>query len=120
MIPVIQTGKMHRDKPLLWIFYDAINEHRVAMRTNDWKILARMKDDTTYLPQIHNLYGGNQSLVMKAGLVDFELYNMNEDMEEAENVAEKYPEKFEEMKNLLKMEYSKLLKESYIWSRESE
>ncbi|HYX08236.1 MAG TPA: sulfatase-like hydrolase/transferase [Bacteroidales bacterium] len=120
MIPVIETGKMHRDKPLLWTFYDAINEHRVAMRTNDWKILARLKNDTTYLPKMDNLYDGNETLVRKAGLVDFELYNMNEDIEEAMNVAEKYPEKFEEMKNLLKTEYSELLKESHIWSREGE
>jgi hypothetical protein len=118
MIPVIETGKMDRDKPLLWIFYDAINEHRVAMRTDDWKILARMKNDTTYLPLIHNLYEGNEELVKQAHLVDFELYNMNEDIEEAENVAEKYPEQFEEMKKLVKIEYSKLLEGSYVWSRE--
>ncbi|MBW6536324.1 MAG: sulfatase-like hydrolase/transferase [Mariniphaga sp.] len=94
MIPVIKTGKMERHKPLLWIFYDAINEHRVAMRTDNWKILARMKNDTSYLPLIHNLYEGNEELVKQAYLVDFELYNMKEDIKEAENVAKKYPEQF--------------------------
>ncbi len=120
MIPVIKTGKMDRNKPLLWIFYDAINEHRVAMRTDNWKILARMKNDTFYLPLIHNLYEGNEELVKQAHLVDFELYNMNEDIKEAENVAEKYPEQFEEMKKLVKIEYSKLVEGSYVWSREGE
>ncbi|MBW6536322.1 MAG: sulfatase-like hydrolase/transferase [Mariniphaga sp.] len=120
MIPVIKTGKMERHKPLLWIFYDAINEHRVAMRTDNWKILTRLKNDTTYLPLIHNLYEGNEELVKQAHLVDFELYNMNEDIKEAENVAEKYPEQFEEMKKLVKIEYSKLVEGSYVWSREGE
>ncbi|MCC5929183.1 MAG: sulfatase-like hydrolase/transferase [Cyclobacteriaceae bacterium] len=120
MIPVIETGKMDRDKALLWIFYDAINEHRVAMRTDNWKILARMKADSTYLPLIHNLYDGNKDLVKQADLVDFELYNMNEDIKEAENVAEKYTEQFEEMKKLVKTEYSKLVKGSYVWSRGGE
>jgi hypothetical protein len=55
--------------------------------------------------------------VKEAELVDFELYNMNEDIEEAENVAEKYPQKLKEMKNLLEMEYSRLLEGSHIWSR---
>jgi arylsulfatase A len=118
MVPVIETGKMDRDKPLLWIFYDAINEHRVAMRTDDWKILARLKNDTSYLPLIHNLYDGNEALAKQAEVVDFELYNMNVDIEEAENVAEKHPEKFEEMKTLLKIEYRDLLEGSHIWSRE--
>ena len=117
MIPVIETGKMERHKPLLWAFYDAINQHRVSMRTDDWKILARMKTDTTYLPLIHNLYEENEELVKQAHLVDFELYNMNEDIKEAENVAEKYPEQFEEMKKLMKIEYRKLVEGSYVWSR---
>ena len=120
MVPVIETGKMDRDKPLLWAFYDALNDHRVAMRTDDWKILARLKNDTTYLPKIDNLYDGNESLVKQASLVDFELYHMNTDVEEAENVAEKYPEKLDEMKDLLIKEYSKLLEGSVIWSREGE
>jgi arylsulfatase A len=118
MVPVIKTGIMERDKPLLWAFYDAINEQRVAMRTDDWKILARLKSDTTYLPLIHNLYDENEMLVKKAALVEFELYNMNEDIVEAENVAEKHPEILEEMKNLLKEEYASLLEGSHVWSRE--
>ena len=117
MIPVIETGKMDRDKPLSWAFYDAINEHRVAMRTDDWKILARVKTDTSYLPLIHNLHEGNEYLVKQANLVDFELYNMNIDIGEAENVAEKHPEKLEEMKNILTTEYNNLLEGSHIWSR---
>jgi hypothetical protein len=80
MIPVIETGRMHREKPLVWAFYDAINEHRVAMRTDDWKMLARLKNDTAYLPVIHNLYEGNEVLVKEAELEDFELYNMTEDI----------------------------------------
>lgn len=120
MIPVIETGRMHREKPLVWAFYDAINEHRVAMRTDDWKMLARLKNDTAYLPLIHNLYEGNIVLVKEAELADFELYNMIEDIEEADNVAEKYPEIFEEMKPLLITEYSELLEGSHIWSRKEE
>lgn len=120
MIPVIETGKMNRDKPLLWAFYDALNEHRVAMRTDDWKVLARLKNDTSYLPKIHNLYDGNESLVKEAGLVDFELYNMKIDIEEAENLAEKHPKKLEEMKSLLTTEYNNLLEGSHIWGRENE
>jgi hypothetical protein len=45
---------------------------------------------------------------------------MNEDIKEAGNVAEKYPEELEEMKYLLKMEYNNLLEGSYVWSREGE
>jgi arylsulfatase A len=81
-------------------------------------MLARLKSDTAYLTLIHNLYEGNESLVKGAELLDFELYNMIEDIGEAEDVAEKYPEIFEEMKHLLITEYNALLEGSHIWSRE--
>jgi len=120
MIPVIKTGKMERDQPLVWAFYDAINEHRVAMRTDEWKVLARLKNDTAYLPLVHNLYDGNESMVKEAELVDFEIYKMNADIDESDNVAQKYPEQFEQMKHLLKAEYNNLLGGSHVWSRKDE
>lgn len=119
MTTLIETGKMKRKKPLTWAFYNALNEHRVAMRTDDWKMLCRLKNDTTYLPMINNLYKGNEAFVKEADLVDFELYNMKEDMNEAENVVQKNPEVFNEMKQLLESEYAKLLKDSHVWMRET-
>ena len=114
---LLKTGSQERVKPLTWAFYNALNEHRVAMRTDDWKILCRLKKDTI-LPMINNLYAGNEAFVKEAELVDFELYNMNEDISEAENVAAKYPEVFEKMKLQLKSEYAGLLEGSFIWERE--
>jgi arylsulfatase A len=67
---------------------------------------------------INNLYGGNEAYVKEAELTDFELYNMKEDISEADNVAKKYPEVLEEMKELLASEYAALLEDSHIWSRD--
>jgi arylsulfatase A len=117
MIPVVETGKMHRAKPLVWAFYNALNEHRVAMRTDDWKILCRLKTDSSYLPMINNLYVGNEDIVKGAELVDFELYNMKNDISESVNVAEQNPDKLEEMTSLLHKEYNNLLEGSFIWER---
>lgn len=114
---LLETGKYERTKPLLWSFYNALNDHRVAMRKGDWKVMARLKNDTTYLSKINNLYDGNESLVKEAELSDFILYNMKKDIGEVENVAAKYPEVFERMKQQLKMEYAALLEDSHIWKR---
>jgi arylsulfatase A len=106
-------------KPLIWAFYDAINEQRVAMRVEDWKIMCRLKSDTTTLGHIHNLYEGNEKLVKEAKMVDFELYNMRSDISETENVAQKYPEVFKNMKEKFTSEYAALLNESHIWKRKT-
>ncbi|WP_020526228.1 sulfatase family protein [Flexithrix dorotheae] len=115
--PLIKKGEFVRSKPLIWSFYNALNDHMVAMRDGDWKMMAMLKNDTTYLPKINNLYDGNEAFVKEAELTDFVLFNMKNDKSETENVASKYPEVFEEEKKRLKEEYAKLLADSHIWKR---
>lgn len=117
---LIETGNKQRTKPLTWAFYNALNEHVVAMRTDDWKIMCRLKSDTTYLQNINNIYTGNETLIKASELTDFVLYNMKEDISEAENAASSHPEVFERMKGQLRSEYAELLEGSHIWSRKND
>ena len=117
---LIETGNKQRMKPLTRAFYNALNEHVLVMRTDDWKIMCRLKDDAIDLPKIYNLYNGNEALVKKAELADFVLFNMKNDIGEREDLPEKYPEAFEKMKNMLASEYAELLDDSHIWKREAE
>lgn len=114
----LNTGELNRNKPLVWAFYNALNDRRVAMRDGDWKMLARLKSDTAYLPKINNLYDGNEALMKESVLTDFEMYNMKGDMAESENVSSKHPKVFEKEKETLKSEYEKLLAGSHIWTRD--
>ena len=88
------------------------------MRTEEWKIMASLKGDTATMVRLHNIYDGNLDMIKDAELTDFVLYNMKEDISEAVNVADKYPEVFDEMKDLLKSEYAALLEESHVWKRD--
>ena len=90
----------------------------VAMRDGDWKIMAMLKKDTTYLPKIYNLYDGNEALVKGAELTDHVLYNLNDNMSETDDLSLSHSEEFSRMKNLLDKEYRKLLEGSHIWKRE--
>jgi len=114
-LPLLKTGKFKRSTPLLWGFYNALNEHKVAMRHGDYKILARLKNEGEYLPQIMNVYEGNETLIKSSQLTDFELYNLMEDQAESVNLIDEKPELFIQMKSLLKTEYNSLLEGSHIW-----
>ncbi|MDW7691204.1 sulfatase-like hydrolase/transferase [Flammeovirgaceae bacterium SG7u.111] len=116
--PLFGQGEFVRTKPLVWSFYNALNDHVVAMRDGDWKIMAMLKNDTTYLSKIYNLYDGNEAFVKEAELTDFVLYDMKNDKSETADVASKYPNVFDEEKSRLKDEYEKLLEGSFIWKRE--
>ena len=116
-VSLFEKGEFERTKPLIWSFYDALNDRIVAMRKGDYKIMCRLKNDSTYLPKIHNIYDGNEELIKKAKLTDFVLYNLKEDIEETEDLSLKNPEVFKKMKASLESEYSDLLKGSFVWKR---
>ncbi|MEQ9288630.1 MAG: sulfatase-like hydrolase/transferase [Cyclobacteriaceae bacterium] len=116
--PLLSEGKFERTKPLLWGFYNALNEHVVAMRDGDWKIMAKLKHDTTYLPKLTNVYDGNEALVKQSVLSDFVLYNLANDLKETEDLALQHPAESSRLQNLLKKEYQQLLEGSFIWKRE--
>ncbi len=114
---LLQTGEFNREKPLIWAFYDAINERRVAMRKGKYKIMARIEANGETLGKIHNLYDGNEALVKNAELVDFVMFNLEQDINESEDLKDKEPEVFNTMKLAFQKEYKKLLDESHIWVR---
>ncbi|MCL5128545.1 sulfatase-like hydrolase/transferase [Algibacter sp. L4_22] len=113
----LDSGKLTREKPLIWAFYDAINERRVAMRSGDWKIMGRLDVNNEELPHIHNLYDGNEEFVKSAKLTDFVLFNLKNDISESENLALKEPEVFKKIKTEFEIQYKKLLDGSHIWVR---
>ncbi len=117
---LLDTGEFARSTPLIWAFYDAINERRVAMRKGDWKIMGRLEVDNNTLPHIHNLYDGNEALVKSAKLTDFVLFNLKEDINESEDLSVKEAAVFESMKKEFEMRYKELLEDSHIWVRNEE
>ncbi|KXX71184.1 arylsulfatase [Flammeovirga sp. SJP92] len=115
----IKTGQKKRVKPLVWAFYDALNQQRVAMRSEDWKVLATLTVDGKELPKLHNLYDGNEALVKSAKLTNFELYDIKNDLGETNNLASSKPKVLKKMKKVMEEEYQLLLEESFIWRREN-
>ncbi|MBJ2175965.1 sulfatase-like hydrolase/transferase [Aureibaculum sp. A20] len=114
---LLDKGEFKRDKPLTWAFYDAINERRVAMRSGDWKIMGKLEVDNKELPHIHNLYDGNEEFVKSAQLTDFVLFNLKEDINESEDLSQKEPVVFEQIKKEFEIQYQELLEGSHVWTR---
>ncbi|MCF7973642.1 MAG: sulfatase-like hydrolase/transferase [Phycisphaerae bacterium] len=112
-----RTLTVPRDKPLLWCYYNSLNEHAVAMRSGDWKILATLQVDGQRLGKITNIHAGNQATIRHAVLGDFELYHIKADLSEAKNVAEAFPRKFAKLSQQLQDRYTELIQGSHVWAR---
>ncbi len=115
VLPLLLERKpVDRKKPLLWIFYNALNERRVAMRHGNYKILARLN-----LPTYIAVNTLNSENIKHARLSDFQLFKVSTDLDESKELSKIEPEKFTELKSLLKQEYTSLVRGSHVWEDET-
>ena len=109
-LPALKNEPVVRKKPLVWIYYNAINERRVAMRDGKWKVLAKLNIDKTT-----NVTSKNEAAVKAAVLSDFQIFLISDDVDESNDLSLAKPEQFDDLTNKLKSAYQELLDGSYIW-----
>jgi len=92
LLPLFDRGTVTRTKPIYWQYDRAIGgKNRVAIRSGDWKLLAN--DD----------------------LSTFELYNLQNDIAETQNLAASEPSRLSEMATQLRKLHSEVKAESPSW-----
>ena len=111
-------GEPNRRLPLFWAYYNAINQHRVAMRTDEWKVLATLNSGA--LPKTQNVFTGNLSAIRDARLTDVEIYRIESDTSETNDLAARLPGKAAELKQQLTLIYRQLASTSHFWKTESD
>ena len=102
-----------REKPLIWCYYNAINEHRVAMRHGEWKVLAKM--DRLDGKKFSNLHPGNAEAARAAKLTDIQIYRVSDDIGEAKDLATQRPGELKRLTDTLEAAYSELVADSPVW-----
>ena len=116
LVPLLKSGEMpERGKPLVWAYYNAVNDARVAMRHGPWKVLARLNSGR--FPRYENLTPPRLAEARDAKLTDFEIYNLADDPGETLNLAGRGLENDAELKTLLTAEYQSLTNDSFAWKR---
>jgi arylsulfatase A len=115
LAPLLISGTMpERPKPLVWAYYNAINDARVAMRHGPWKILARLNGGQ--LPRYENLTAERLREVQNAPLTDYEIYNLQTDPGETLNLSGRGLAEEVQLTTLLESEYRALASDSIAWN----
>ena len=115
-MPLLKSsGTPERTKPLVWVYYNAINDARVAMRHGPWKVLARLNSGR--FPRYENLTPSRLAEARDAQLTDFEIYNLSNDPGETLNLAGRGLAQDADLKSLLTDEYQSLTNDSIAWKR---
>lgn len=113
LTPLWRGGKVQRKTPLYWHFYGANGNHKVAIRIGDWKLSAEL--DAGPIRQRGGIDSMDQHVIKTAKLGRMDLYNLAEDISEATDLKERYPDRFAEMRMLLESMYREVQAESPTW-----
>lgn len=103
-----------RAKPLVWAYYNAINDARVAMRHGKWKVLARLNSGD--FPKRQNLTPTMLADAKSAKLTDFEIYNVERDPGETQNLNGRGLAEENDLKQQLVDGYTELVNDSPAWT----
>jgi arylsulfatase A len=113
-LPALTGKPIDRRQPLVWAYYNALNEARVAMRHGKWKVLAKL--DGGKLPKLQNVTTETFPMVKNAQLTDIEIYDIESDIGETNNLASTHSELASELAQKLDAAYRDLVSESHVWT----
>ncbi len=110
-----EGGKLQeRTRPLVWAYYNGINDARVAMRHGQWKVLARLNGGD--FPKRQNLTPTTLAEAKTAELTDFEIYNIESDPGEISNLAGRGHSDEQNLIAAIKSGYTELVNDSPAWT----
>jgi len=107
------AGSLQRATPLYWHFARARSDVKVAIRDGDWKLVARL--DQPIPDRGADIEASEMEMYRLAELVDFELYDVRNDVAESSDQKEQHPRRFEQMKLDLIQKYHEVRDESPTW-----
>jgi arylsulfatase A len=109
-LPALTNERILRSKPLIWIYYAAINERRVAMRDGPRKVLARLD-----LGKVKRVDRDNEQQIKSARLSDIQMFDLTQDIAEKRDLAASHPEALAESIQRLEIHYRELVNASHVW-----
>ena len=115
-LPALRGQAVERDRPLFWVYFNALNDQRVALREGPWKLIAKL--DGGKLPMLDNVTTANAARVQHAELTDFSLYHLDNDISEMNELSEEEPEVLQRMQATMEKLYRELTASMHVWPDE--
>jgi arylsulfatase A len=115
--PALQGRPVARAQPLYWVYFNALNEQRVALRDGPWKLLARLDGGGT--PRLSNVTTATAPKVREAKLTDFSLYHLSNDIGESRDVSAEQPARLQALSARMESLYRELTATMHVWPDEA-
>lgn len=99
LVQALGGKPVNREVPLFWYHYKAWGGPKVVMRRGRWKLAGFWDGPERLRTDSSTMRPGDLKLIRSARLIRFELFDIEHDQRELEDVAAFQPEVFEEMKS---------------------
>jgi arylsulfatase A len=111
IVDLLEGRPLARANPLFWLYCLAISKPKAAIRDGDWKLVAHWDVGE----RANGITPGLIRTFKQAGLTDFELYNLREDVAEKHDLAAEQPQRVESMARRLREEFRAIQAECPVW-----
>lgn len=111
--PALAGQPFQRTRPLVWTYYNALNQATVALRDGPWKVVGTLDDGQ--LPKTTNLTTRNAERYRQAGVTDVEVYRVADDIGETADLARQDPDLKRRWLDRINAAYRDLVEGSHIW-----
>ena len=111
--PAFAGQPIRRARPLVWAYYNSLNEACVALRDGPWKVLGVL--DGGKLPKNTNLTAKNAEPYLHARVTDVEVYRVADDIGESADLAQQDPALRQHWLERINAAYRELADGSHVW-----
>jgi arylsulfatase A len=109
ILNLIKGEKFNRKKPLFWFFYRTSPE--IALRKDNYMIMGK---DIDTIPKSHPFSARDMDYIKSMDLNEYELYNLEKDMGQKENLIDEIPNA-KSLQRSIDKKLNKIQKEGYYW-----
>jgi len=110
LVPLFQNETIERETPLFWSFYRT--DPACAMRIDQWSLIGYLNEE---VPPGHSIREEHMKYIKRSYPNRFELYNLETDPTQSNDVSEKYPKQFESMKQQMISLHEEVIDDGVEW-----
>ena len=111
ILPILENRPVIRHQPILTFFYRT--SPAASMRLGDYVLIAHSDDEAR--PKTHALTRPDMPRIKVTQLVEFELYNIKNDLAQTKDLAHSEPKTLEKMRDLMIRLHREAIAEGPIW-----
>ena len=110
LLPLVHDQPWERKEPLLWFFYRTHPE--VALLQDHYMLMGKAQDT---IPRTHAFTSDDMDFVKNIQLIDFELYNLENDGAQTHDIGTSHPEKLRLLKTQMIQKLEDIKEEAPVW-----